>query len=243
MINTYNESQLHKTLKLFFAARTHGTTEVPYKNFILDIVAKDGSVIEIQSASLSALKEKVRLLLADKKRVTIVTPLVIEKRIETYSTENPELWSDKTLLSSRKSPKKESVYSKLREMTGLVEFMTAPDFEVIFVDAKVIEQRVRAAEKTDTPNKARRFYKDWVKVGKRLAEFESETSFCGKNAWLGLLPESLRDGEFSSKDVKKELKRGDAKYAGVLLWVLSRAGMIECVRKDGNLKVYCVRKR
>lgn len=128
-------------------------------------------------------------------------------------------------------------------MTGLVEFMTAPNFEVIFVDAKVIEQRVRGTEKTDTPNKARRFYKDWVKVGKRLAEFESETSFCGKNAWLRLLPENLRDGEFSSKDVKKELKRGDAKYVNVLLWVLSRAGMIECVRKDGNLKVYCVRKR
>lgn len=235
MINTYNESQLHKTLKLLFAARTHGTTEVEYKNFILDIVAKDESVIEIQTANLSALKEKVRLLLADKKRVTIVTPLVTEKRIETRST-------DGTLLSSRKSPKKESVYSKLREMTGLVEFLTARNFEVIFVDARVIEQRVRGTEKTDTPNKSRRFYKDWIKVGKRLAEFNGETSYKGKKAWLGLLPESLRDREFSSKDVKRELRCGDAKYAGVLLWVLAKAGLIECVRKDGNLKVYCVRK-
>lgn len=242
MINTYNESQLHKTLKLFFAARTHGKTEVPYKNYILDIVANDGSIIEIQTANLSALKEKIRLLLEDKKKVTVVTPLVIEKRIDTYSTENPELWSDKTLFSSRKSPKKETVYSKLKEMTGLVDFLTARNFEVIFVNAKVIEQRVHQNEKTDTPNKSRRYYKEWIKAGKRLAEFESETSFKGKKAWLSLIPEKLREVEFSSKDIKRELNKSDGKYAGVLLWVLSRGGVIECIRTEGRLKIYSVKK-
>ena len=58
MINTYNESELHKTLKLYYAELYGGQTEIQFHKWICDIQTPSGTIIEIQTSNLAALKEK-----------------------------------------------------------------------------------------------------------------------------------------------------------------------------------------
>ena len=110
MINTLNESGLHKALKRFYAVQFSAKEEVQAGPWICDLIQEDGSVIEIQNKNVSALREKILGLLAQGRHVTVVHPIVVQKTIETRSQEG-------NVVSQRKSPKKESIYSALREFT------------------------------------------------------------------------------------------------------------------------------
>ena len=59
-INTYNESSLHNTLKIFYAEKFGGKTEVEAEGHIYDILCDDGQVIEIQTKNLSKLAGKIK---------------------------------------------------------------------------------------------------------------------------------------------------------------------------------------
>ena len=72
MINIYNESNLHKTLKLFYSDKFNGKTEVPYQKWICDIITESNSIIEIQTSNLQALKEKALSAINDKINFTII---------------------------------------------------------------------------------------------------------------------------------------------------------------------------
>ena len=56
MINTYSESQLHHSLKLLYSLNQGDKVEFPVMGKICDIVKEDNSVVEIQTGSLSKLK-------------------------------------------------------------------------------------------------------------------------------------------------------------------------------------------
>ena len=58
VINTLNESSLHKTLKTLFSLEDGSRTEVQENGYVFDIVNKDGSIVEIQTKKLSALQKK-----------------------------------------------------------------------------------------------------------------------------------------------------------------------------------------
>ena len=59
-INTYNESSLHNTLKVFYAEKFGGETEVEAEGHIYDILCGNGDVIEIQTKNLSKLAGKIK---------------------------------------------------------------------------------------------------------------------------------------------------------------------------------------
>ena len=108
--NTLNESHLHHTLKVYYSAQNENSRmEVPYKQWICDIETSDQGIIEIQTGSLTPLKAKIKEGIKDKRHITVVTPVIIEKKIEFYTKEG-------TLVSKRKSPKKENVYSTLKKI-------------------------------------------------------------------------------------------------------------------------------
>ncbi|MBO4547484.1 MAG: hypothetical protein J5700_07915, partial [Treponema sp.] len=85
MINTLNESQLHKALKTFYAVQFGAQEEVKVERWYCDLVCPDDSVVEIQSKNVGALKEKIFGLLKSGRRVTVVHPIIAQKTIETYS--------------------------------------------------------------------------------------------------------------------------------------------------------------
>ena len=128
-INTYNESSLHNTLKLYYASQYDGQTEVKADGHIYDILCKDGQVIEIQTKSLSKLAPKIKDSLDKGHKVRLVYPLVYRTRIILTS-------EDGELISKRLSPKKGCIYDILRELTGLTDILLIPDFtlEVIIIN-------------------------------------------------------------------------------------------------------------
>ena len=224
VINIYNESSLHNTLKIFYAEKYAGKTEVECDGHIYDILCEDGQVIEIQTKNLSKLAGKIKDALDKGHKVRLVYPLVFRTRI-ILTSENGEL------ISKRLSPKKGCIYDILRELTGLTDILLNKKFTLEVITINMIEHRVRTGEPVQTANKSRRFRKNWIKVNKRLEDILETKQFKTKKDYLSLLPKNLPE-EFCAKDLKMP------KYGHILLWVLSRIPVIEQISSKGNTKFY-----
>ena len=95
MINTYNETHLHRTLKDLYSSDS-AVQETSLKGFICDIY-DDGEIIEIQTSKLSALRIKLEKLLP-LYPIQIVYPIIQNAYILTLN-------EDGSKRSCRKSPK------------------------------------------------------------------------------------------------------------------------------------------
>lgn len=243
MINSLNESQLHKALKTFYAVQFSAKEEVQVDRWICDLVCPDKSVIEIQNKSVSSLKEKITGLLKLGKKVTIVHPIIRQKTIQTYS-------KDGELLSSRKSPKKESLYSELREFTGLAELLLDKKLSFICPEITMAEKRLALDQAEQSKNGRRRYKKAWQKVDKALLTISGTYKLSGKKDWLGLLPQKiLKEGKeisFTSASAKEafvaEGKKEAAPHANLVLWLLRKAGLIVRVPGPGRGYHYLLAK-
>ena len=225
-INIYNESSLHNTLKLYYAEKYNGQTEVEADGHIYDILCEDGQVIEIQTKNLSKLADKIKDALAKGHKVTLVYPLVYRTRIITTDEEGKPV-------SNRLSPKKGNIYDILRELTGLTEILLKRNFTLEVITINMIEHRVRTPAPVQTTNKTRRYKKNWLKVNKRLDELFETKQFKSKKDYIALLPKELPQ-EFCAKDLKMP------RYAHILLWVLSRIPVIKQTGTKGNTKYYVI---
>lgn len=243
MINTYNESNLHLTLKKLYALEYNGKTEQNVDNWICDIVTEKGDIIEIQTANVSKLAKKTKTLLEKGRRVTIVYPIIIKKTIETYSI-------DGQLLSRRKSPKRATIYSLFRELTGIYTVLLQDNFtlEVLFIT--VVEQRRKTSEPTQLNNKSRRFLKDWVPQGKFLEAIQAKQRFCSINDYAALLPAELTE-PFNASMLKKAIsalpeiqalsisnRNFAATQAHLMLWLYTRMDILEEAGFRGRSKLY-----
>ncbi len=241
MINIYNESSLHKTLKNFYSAQEGSREEVPEDGHIYDILCPDGSVIEIQTKNLSKLFPKIKDALSKGRKCRIIYPLVIQKEIILIK-------KDGTQISARKSPKKSSIYDLFSELTGLYPILLDKNFtlEVLLITA----QEIRT--KTDCPvqskNKKRRFKTDWIKTDKKLKEIHETKIFSTKEDYLNLLPEKLND-EFSVKSLEKCLKeikglpKTAASNASLMVWVLVRMNLIKQTGTKGKARIYKINRQ
>ena len=243
MINTLNESQLHKALKTFYAVQFSAQEEVQVDRWICDLACPDGGIIEIQTKNVGALKEKAGALLAAKRRVTIVHPIIKEKIIETYA-------QDGKLVSRRKSPKKESLYSELKEFTGIAPLLTDKKLSVLLPEITVVEKRAKTDSPQQAKNGRRRFKKDWQKTDKALLTIGTTWKLNGKKDWLGLLPKGRGEKAavlpFCAATVRDafiaEQKKEAAPHANLLLWILRKAGLIERVPHEGRGYFYKIKK-
>lgn len=246
MIQTYNETAVHRTLKHRYALEHNGTTEVPTGNWICDIVTETGDVIEIQTANVSKLAPKTQDLLAAGKKVTIVRPLVAEKTIETYAP-------DGTLASRRKSPKKQTIYAILRDLTGIYPLLLHDHFmlEVPFIT--ITEQRRKTATPVQLANKSRRFLKDWVPQEKKLTAIIRTERYRTKADYLTLIPPTL-PAEFTAAELQnaifakihaheasKSTCSAAASQARLLLWLFTRMEIVQKCGKKGRSTLYNLR--
>ena len=225
-INTYNESSLHNTLKMYYAEKYNGQTEVEADGHIYDILCEDGQVIEIQTKNLSKLAGTIKDAIDHGHKVRLVYPLVYRTRI-ILTSENGEL------ISKRLSPKKGCIYDILRELTGLTDILLNKKFTLEVITINMIEHRVRTSEPVQTTNRSRRYKKNWLKANKRLDEILETKQFKTARDYLSLFPKDLPD-EFCAKDLKMP------RYAHILLWVLSRIPVIKQTGTKGNTKYYVI---
>ena len=228
-INTYNESSLHNTLKVFYAEKYGGETEVEAEGHIYDILCPDGQVVEIQTKGLSKLAGKIKDALDKGHKVRLVYPLVYRTRIILTDEQGG-------LVSNRLSPKKGCIYDIFREVTGLTDVLLNKKFTLEVVTINMIEHRVRTGEPVQTSNKSRRFKRNWIKVNKRLDEiFETKTFHTAKD-YIALLPQGLPP-EFCAKDIAKA---GLPRYAHLILWVLVRIPVIEQIGVKNKSRYYVI---
>ncbi len=236
MINTYKESSLHSTLKKLYSMEEGSRTEVSADGHIYDILTKDENVIEIQTKNLGKLKEKLLDALTKGRKVKVVHPIPVRKTIETYDQKG-------NLISKRKSPKKESLYSLFNELKGIYPLITKENFSLEVILIEMIEIRTKTDKPEQSENKRRRFKRDWQKTDKKLVEIIETRTFDSYKDYLKLLPQNLPE-KFSTAEIKEEFKKDDdipanaCSYANLIVWTLSKAGLIKQTGKKGNLKLY-----
>lgn len=223
--STYNESNLHKTLKLLYCSQVDGKTEVTLNGHVYDILSDNGEVIEIQVKNVSKLLKKSLDTIDKGYKIRIVHPVVITKRIILSDEEGNKI-------SNRKSPIKGSIYDIFKELTGIYPVLLNTSFTLEILEINMIEERTRTKEPVQSDNNRRRFKKNWIKKNKRLDDIISRTIFSSKDDYISLLPKTLPD-EFCAKDLQQELIKSPnlpvsaSKQAHLIIWVLSRMGLIK----------------
>jgi hypothetical protein len=218
MINTWNESLLHEELKDYYCGED-GEKEVPLEGSICDAVREDGTIIEIQTANLGKLKNKLTKLTKNH-TVRLVYPIAVTTTIETY---NP----DSTLKSRRKSPKKGSLYGVFGELTGIWHLLGNNNFTLELVFSDILEIRI-----ADGTGSWRR--KGIRKQDKKLLKLHESKALSGLADWASLVPETLPE-EFT---VRELAEHGAKAHAGRMAWTLRKCGILELAGKKGNAFLY-----
>lgn len=242
MINTYNESDLHLTLKKIYALENNGKTEVKLDDtpWICDILDENGNAIEIQTSNLSALTEKAEYILETGRKIKIVHPVFEEKYIEMLDSNGNTLYR-------KKSPKKATIYDSLRGMTKICALFLNQNCVLEVLNVRITEFRRRTESEAQLVNKSRRHLKNWLPAGKRLDEILSKKTFSKPEDFLELLcgTEKTESGLFRLCDVSKSIKEKfgakAAKWAKLLVWILLKMRLIEISEIKGRSKFYKIK--
>lgn len=241
MINTYNESKLHLTLKKLYAMEYNGICEVKLDDteWICDIIDENGDAIEIQTSNLSALTEKVEYLLETGRKVKIVHPVFEEKYIEMVDLQGE-------LLYRKKSPKKATVYDSLRGMTKICTFFLNKDCTLEVLSVRITEVRRETETPSQNTAKSRHHLKSWVIQEKRLEEIKEKKVF-RKEEFIKLLclESDSEKEEFRLCDIQKTIKKKHgvkaARWASLVIWILLKMKLIEIKKIKGRSKFYGLR--
>ncbi len=233
MINTYNETDLHLSLKKIYALESEARTEVKIEGtkWIADIMTKAGDVIEIQTSNISALTQKVAFLLENGKKVTVVHPIVENKFIEMYLP-------DGTLKSRKKSPQHKSIYSILRGLTKIYPYLTHENFTLEILYVEISEERRITAAPVQLTNCSRRHLKNWVPMEKKLEKILRKEFYRTKDDYKNLIPKKIQiqESPFRQLDLINAIydftgRKTDAKYAPLLIWLFTRMGILDTVQE------------
>ena len=226
MINTYNESKLHETLKKIYALESNGMMEVKLDDtpWICDILDENGNVIEIQTSNLSALTEKAEYILETGRKLKIVR---------------------------KRSPKKAGIFDSLRGMTQICPLFLHENCELEILYCEITEMRRKTDSPSQNQSKTRRHLKEWVPLGKRLEKITRKERFCTKEDWEKLLPENLRktDEEGTcpkfracdlAKEITKEKGAKTARWTPLLIWLFVKMQILKITEIKGRSKFYSV---
>ena len=211
-IGTLHEKTLHIALKHFFAPDP-SCHERQIGGMIADAVTEDG-VIEIQTRNLSRLREKLRVFLSICP-VTVVHPIANPKWLLTVDENG-------VLLSKRKSPKHETIFTAIREIYTLREFIGDTRFRLCICEMELAEYRYRA-------NNQKRYTEKLDRVPLKLKQIQYFTSPAD---YLSLLP-AHRSEPFTAKEIAA-LANVNPSDMRMLLSILERLGAAEQTGKRGR---------
>ncbi len=214
------ETTLHRQLKEHYAADA-ALREVTLDGYRIDAIV-DGRLIEVQSAPLGAIRDKVRQLL-ERHEVVVVKPLAARKTLIKYKRRGGRIDS------VRLSPRRETVYDLFLELVNFVTVFPHPRLTLEVVLTEQEEHRVPAAK--------RRWRSKGFRVeDRRLVGIGQIHSFRSRRDLLALLPESLSCG-FSTADLARAtgLPRW---HAQKIAYCLRKVDAIELIGKSGNSCLY-----
>ena len=204
------ETSLHRELKEFYG-NDAAAREVSVRGYRIDAVV-DGTLIEIQQASLAALRQKTKVLL-ETHAVTIVKPLCCLKTIIRLKRKNG------AVASTRTSPRHETIFGMFDDLVHFVDVFPHPKL--------TLEVLLTEQEETRIPKKKRWFRaKDFTVADRRLVAVRSRHVFQTNAELCQLLPVGLEE-TFTTAEI--------AKLAKIPRWLAQK--MAYCLRRTGGISI------
>ena len=219
------EHSIHRQLKSLYVTDTD-RHEVIVDGFRIDAV--DGErLIEIQYGSLGAIRDKIRRLLRSHD-VLVVKPLAERKQL--LKRDVP----DGPVVSTRKSPKKQTLWNLFDDLVHFVGVFPHPRLELEVLMTLQDEYRLPAEKK-------RRVSRGYIVEDRLLAEVTDRAKLRTVDDLLAMLPDAIKPPErtepFSTADL--------AAAAGIsrplarkVAYCLRRCGLAQVVGKEGNAILY-----
>lgn len=209
------ETTLHRQLKEFYCGDAQAR-EVRVGDYRIDAVV-DGALVEIQLASLSALKRKVPALLCEHS-VIVVKPLAAHKTIFRRDRRNGPI------TSRRVSPRHETVFDLFQELVHFIDVFPHPRLTLEVLLTEQEEFRMSRARK-------RRRGKDYRIEDRRLLGIHDRHVLRTADDLAQWLPADL-PAQFTTIEL--------ARTAGIPRWLAQK--MAYCLRKIGVLTL-CGKRR
>lgn len=219
-IGTLNEGSLHAALKRLYS--TSGDVfEVPRAGFVIDIVRDEDKpterLIEIQTGSFGALGKKLDRLLNDHE-ILLVYPIAVSTIL------------DRSDRSTRRSPKRGSIYQLLDELVSLPTMLDHPNLEL----EVVLHTEIRKQVHDPTLRRRRGGYRT---VDRQLVEVVETQHFGSMDDLAELAPSDLPD-RFTTADIaeRSDMSREAARK---LCYCLTAAGVYEVIdrTKAGHIHI------
>jgi hypothetical protein len=197
-------TSLHTQLKCHYVA-TEDRHEVVVDKYRIDAIDKRGRLIEIQCASLAAIRDKIRCLV-ESHQVIVVKPLAARKRITTLNRPGGDI------VSSRYSPARQTLTQLFKE---LVHFGVFPHPR-LRLDVVMTEQ-----EEFRVPPTSRSSWRKKYSVSERtLIEVQAQIQLTtAADLWKAL--DISLTGEFTTSDL--------VEASGMPRWMAQKAAF--CFRR------------
>jgi hypothetical protein len=214
------ETSLHRQLKALYSAEPEAQ-EVRLDSFRIDAVHQ-GRLIEIQQASLGAIRSKVRQLL-EEHDVTVVKPLAASKLLVRRKR------AGGAIVSTRQSPRRETIADVFADLVYFVDVFPHPRLTLEVVLTRLEEHRVPARKK-------RWRGPDFRVTDRILVGIEGRVTLKDNTDLLRLLPEGLGES-FTTEEIAR-LAPMPRWLAQKMAYCLRKTGAIEQLGKRGNSWLY-----
>ena len=205
------ETTLHQQLKHSYAD-DRSQTEVVMVRYRIDAI-RDGELIEVQCASLAAIRDKCQDLLK-RHQLRVVKPIVIRTRIAKVKQKGGPI------TSRRMSPKRGSVLDLFEELIYFTRVFPHPNL-TIEVPMVNVEQLRAPAKK-----RRRRWQKDYKIQDVTLESLEGSIELREPADLLNLLQRPADIETFNTADLAKSIDRSRS-TAQLIAYVLRKTGAID----------------
>lgn len=217
------ETTLHQQLKRCFVD-DDSQTEVVMGNYRIDAVRGD-ELIEVQCASLSAIRDKCRNLLR-RHQLRVVKPVVIRTRITKLKK------SGGTVTSRRMSPKRGNILDVFDDLIYFTRVFPHPNL-TIEVPLICVEQFRVPKQK----RRRRRWHKDYRVDDVRLESIERTMELRAPSDLLSLLCLPAGSDSFNTADIASSIDR-PRWNAQQIAYVLRKTGAIHQTGRNRSGVIY-----
>lgn len=218
------ETTLHRELKTRYAASIE-QTEITYGDFRIDAIGDRGELVEIQHASLGALRTKVSQLLATPRvRVRVVKPIIARKWLIMLDEASGQV------VRRRLSPKRGTTLDLFLDLVHFTTVFPHPrlTLEIVLVDV----EEVRVPRKRPT-----RRGKNYRLVDQKVVEVVSTVELRSNRQLWDQIPDGTLSTVFDSAQLAEALDR-PRWFAQKVAFCLRETGAAKIVGKRGNSQLY-----
>ncbi len=215
------ETSLHQQLKKCYAGDA-ANTEVAVGRYRIDAV-RDEELIEIQCASLSAIRDKCSRLL-DRHRLRVVKPVIARTRIVKIKQ------AGGPVVSRRMSPKRGSVLDVFEDLIYFTRVFPHPNLTIEVPMVEVEQFRLPS-------KKGRRRRKEFKVHDVALASIASGHELRTPSDLLALIEWSSENDTFNTADLASQIDR-PRWIAQKIAYVLRKTGAIEASGRNRSGVIY-----